>query len=338
LEIRNLIDLAPHHHDFAEINSKMQTKPDLSILIVSYKTREMTLACIDSVIQQTRKTSYEIIVVDNASDDGTCEEIRRVHPAIKLLDSKENLGFALGNNIAAKMSSGSRLLLLNPDTLIIDGAIDTLVEFARNTPDAGIWGGKTIFPDHTINASCLRAFTPWSLSCRTVGLTWLFPRSRLFNPESIHKWCPFDAEMSVDIVVGCFLLIDRDIWTSLEGFDERFFMYGEESDLCLRAKKIGASPRIEPKATIIHFGGGSEISTEEKQIKVLKGQATLMRVHWGPLAQRFGYVALILMSGLRAIASRFMYSPERPGAGADGRRDIWPAVFRRRNEWLKGWF
>lgn len=313
------------------------TVPDVSILIVSYNTREMTLDCIRSIIRETNRCDYEVIVVDNNSQDGTVEAIAGEFRQVKLLARTDNLGFAGGNNLAAKHATGARLLLLNPDTLITGGAIDAMVSFAKRTPEARLWGGRTFFPDGSVNASCLGDMTLWSCFCRAAGLTWLAPQSRLFNPEALHSWDPLDTEREVDVVVGCFLLIDRNLWNVLGGFNKAFFMYGDEVDLCIRARRLGARPRFTPDARIIHYGGGSEPSSEDKLVKVFRGRVTVMKVHWHPLVARFGQWALIGAAGLRALASKVLRPPARKGGGQDGRADVWPAVFRRRREWVKGW-
>src|SRR5262245_16826178 len=150
--------------------------PELSILVISYNTAEMTLACLDSVAAETRETAYEIIVVDNASSDGSADAVAAAHPEIRLIRSDENMGFARANNVAAKTAKGDVLLLLNPDTVVLDGAIDRLVAFAKARPKARIWGGHTVFGDGSPNPSnCWRRMDLWNLLCRATGLTGLFP-------------------------------------------------------------------------------------------------------------------------------------------------------------------
>lgn len=313
------------------------SSPAVSILIISYNTREMTLDCIRSIIRETTRHSYEIIVVDNQSKDGSAEAIEAEFLQVRLFRPTDNLGFAGGNNLAAEHATGSRLLLLNPDTVVLDGAIDRLLDFAGRTPDARLWGGRAVFPDGSTNVTCWSDMTLWSCVCRAVGLTWLRPRSRLFNPESIHLWDPLDKEREVDVVVGCFLLIDRELWTSLGGFNLAFFMYGDEVDLCMRARRHGARPRYTPDAKIIHYGGGSESSSEDKLVKVFRGRITVMKVHWHPAKARLGRWIMVATAGLRAVASSVLRPPQRRGGGRDGHTDIWPAVFRRRGEWSPGW-
>lgn len=315
----------------------MRKKLDVSIIIISFNTREMTLECIQSVIDQTKHCSYEIIVLDNMSEDGSAEAIKKRFSEIKLIDNKKNLGFARGNNFAAKLALGKRLLLLNPDTVILDGAIDKIISYANKTPEAMLWGGKTVFEDGSINASCWMDTTLWSLFCRAFGLNYLFPKLKWSNPETIHAWNNLDTELKVDIVVGCFLLIDRDLWIRLNGFNPIFFMYGDEVDLCIRARKMGASPRITPTAKIIHYGGGSEPSTEDKLIKVFKGRITVMKCHWNPVAAKLGSAIMFITVGIRVLFAPIFKSPVRKGAGQDGKTQIWSGVLKRRKEWIKGW-
>ena len=210
-------------------------KAALSILVVSYNTRELTLACLESVYAQTTDLDFEVIVVDNASEDGSAKSIADAFPQVKVIESVENLGFARANNLAARSASGEYLLLLNSDTVVLDRAINRILNFARVRPEAGIVGGRTVFADGSLNASsCHGRQTPWGLFCLGTGLAAVFRGSRWFDPESLGSW-QRDTVAEVDAVSGCFLLIRRELWEKLGGFDESFFMYGEDMDLCLRA-------------------------------------------------------------------------------------------------------
>lgn len=310
---------------------------DVTIIIVSYNTVDLTLACLRSVITETKDLEYEIIVVDNASTDNSASLIAIDFPQVKILASKDNLGFARANNLAAQEAKGQRLLLLNPDTVILNRSIEAIMKFADTTPKSGIWGGRAYFSDGQKNVTCWNDMTPWSVTCRAIGLTWLFPNSKLFNPESIHKWDNLESAIEVDIIVGCFLLINKELWNQLKGFDPNFFMYGDEVDLCLRARKLGARPRITPTASIIHHGGGSEPSSEDKLVKVLKGQITVIKSHWHPLWIAYGRRAFLAMVLFRSIASVFIRPPKHQGSGLDKQNYLWGAVWRRRKEWVDGW-
>lgn len=310
---------------------------DISILIVSFNTRALTLEAIRSALEQTSDATLEIICVDNASKDGSAAAIAQAFPEVRLIALQENVGFAAGNNLAARSARGKRLLLLNPDTVTLPGGIDELWRFAEQRPHSRIWGGRTLYADGTLNpTSCWARMTPWSLFCRAVGLTYLFPRSELFNPEAYGGWRR-DSIRDVDIVTGCFLLIDRSLWEELGGFDRTFFMYGEEADLCHRAVRCGARPAVTPAATIIHLGGGSEASSADKIVKTLRGKVTLMRVHWGPVARRLGIGLFLWLSFLRFLASGVLKPAVKRGAGGDRDHNRWVTVWRRRREWLAGW-
>lgn len=302
--------------------------PRISIIVVSYNTREMTLACLRSVCTQTSQP-FELIVVDNASSDGSAAAIAREFPDILLLAEKTNHGFAKANNIAADHAVGEYILLLNPDTVVLECAVDRLLAFAKRNPEARIWGGRTVFGDLSLNpASCWGRMTFWSLTSQTLGLSSIFRRSMLFNPEGYGGWAR-DNERRVDIVSGCFLMIKRDFWTRLRGFDLSFVMYGEEADLCLRAGTHGAQPMITPEAQIVHYAGASERIRSDKMIRLLKAKLLLIRRHF-PTWQR--PLALLFCR---------LYPLSRYWGTRALRRDIsvrtWEEIWRRRAEWWQGW-
>lgn len=312
----------------------MNSRPDITIIVVSYNTREMTLDCLRSVGEQTRDTSYELIVVDNDSSDGSAEAIAAEFPELRLIRLEENIGFARANNLAAGHARGERLLLLNPDTVVIDRAIDRLVGFADSRQDAGIWGGRTLFADRSLNpTSCWGRMTVWNLFCRAIGLTALFPGSELFNSEPYGDW-QRDSVREVDIVTGCLLLITKRLWDDLDGFQPRYFMYGEEADLCLRARAEGASPLLTPGATIIHYGSASD--SGNKAVSVAAARMTLIREHWTPTRRRLG-VGLSWASALThhvgySLAARFL---SRPGVKAQA--NLHEKVWLERDRWLPGY-
>jgi len=307
--------------------------PSLSIVIVSYNTREIALACVRSVFEQTTRTPFELLVIDNASADGSADAVEaEFEGRLRLMRSADNLGFARANNEAAKDARGELLLLLNPDTVVLDAAIEKLLAFAEAHPDAGIWGGRTLFPDRSLNpTSCWNRMTPWSVFCQATGLSKAFPRVPLLNPEAVAAWWT-GGPRRVDIVSGCFFLIRRDLWDRLGGFDPSFFMYGEEADLCLRARALGARPMVTPDAVIIHLGGASERVRADKLVRLLKAKAMLVRRHvGGPAWLSVGLLALWSWSRAFAwaIEARVSPSPARRAAAS-----AWTETWRRRREWL----
>lgn len=281
--------------------------------------------------------SSELIVLDNASGDGSADAIEsEFGDQVKLIRSQCNLGFAAGNNAAAKNATGQYLLFLNPDTIVLNCAIYSLVDFAEARPDAGVWGGgRTVFADGSLNpSSCWLRQTLWSLASQALGLSSLFRTSSTFNPEGIGGW-DRSGEREVDIVSGCFLLITRKLWQQLDGFHQDFFMYGEEADLCLRAKQLGSRPRVTEKATIIHYGGASETVRSDKLCRLLAAKMLLIDRHFfGPrkfLARRL----LQAWPLSRMMAHRFM-APLR--ASSRPRAKVWGDVWAERSLWCKGQF
>jgi GT2 family glycosyltransferase len=310
---------------------------DVSILIVSYNARAMTLEAISSAVRETRDVSYEIIIVDNASNDGSVEAIA-AHPAQPaLIALNENIGFGRANNLAAEHATGSYVLLLNPDTVVCDRAIDRLVAFAKANPQALIWGGRTLLADGSVNpASCSQRITPWSLFTRLIGLTGICPNSPLFNPESYGGW-QRDTERAVDIVSGCFLLTPRPLWLALGGFDPAFFMYGEEADLCLRARRIGARPMVTPKSTIVHYGGTSDTPPAGKVCRLLKAKATLIDRHWMPGTAEIGQFLLMLWPLTRWIAHEAAARIKGDASHYRESADTWYEIWADRNNWRFGY-
>lgn len=306
---------------------------DLSVIVISYNTKKLTTACLESVIKETFNINFEIIVIDNASTDGSAEAISSQFPEVKLIVSQTNLGFAKANNEASKIAIGDYLLLLNPDTVIQDRAIEKLILFANNNKEAKIWGGRTIFPDGTLNrTSCYNSPTLLSLLWQAIGLSYLLKGREFFCPETFGNW-NFDTIRTVDIITGCFLLTHREFWTEMQGFDPLFFMYGEEVDFCLRAKKNGARPLFTPSATIIHYGGASETSSSTRLVKVFKAKVTLIKKHWPPTQSYIGVKLLFLSVLIRAVGFKiagifFNRIKQRKGK--------WQTVWRERANWLQG--
>lgn len=302
---------------------------DVSIIIINHNTRHMAVDCIRSVIEQTKAISYELIVLDSGSTDGSVEAIQSEFPHVSLIASPEDVGFATGNNIAAKQARGRKLLLLNPDTVILDHAIDRLHEFAEKTPECKIWGGRTLFADGSLNVSCRPDITLLSLFCFASGL------NALFDLDTYGAW-KVDTVRPVDVVVGCFFLIDHDLWRSLGGFDPIFFMFGEEADLCIRARKLGAQPIITPTATIIHYGGASYPNQAQQRVQMLAGRVTLMQRHWPLMFRLLGRylyhlipLTRLVLYGAAAAATRRASYREKAG--------LWAEVWQTRNCWIDGW-
>lgn len=308
---------------------------ELTVIVVSYNTRALTLAALRTLFAETRETRMKVVVFDNASADGSADAVAAEFPDVELIRSDENVGFARANNIVAAQAETEWLLLLNPDTEVHDRAVDRLMSFARAHPDAGIYGGRTVFPDGSLNiASCWMRMTPWSVFCMAIGLTALASKSELLNPEAMGGW-QRDTVREVDIVVGCFFLIRRELWNRLGGFDLRYFMYGEESDLCLRAARIGYRPMITPDAEIMHIVGAASQTLGSKIVLLTKARATLIRDHWPRRWVPFGIAMMWIGVAIRAAAFRGLSAA---GIGkARAKAAAWSETWRARRDWSKGY-
>lgn len=307
---------------------------ELTVIIVSYNTRDLTLKAIETLYATTQKTRFHTVVFDNASQDGSAEAIAEAFPQVELIASKENLGFAGANNLVASQAKSEWLLLLNPDTECHEGAVDNLMDFSKSHPQAGITGGRTVFPDGSLNiGSCWMQITPWSAFCKATALSAVFSNSQFFNPEGIGGW-QRDTVREVDIVVGCFFMIPRALWDQLGGFDLKYFMYGEEADLCLRAHKLGYKPMITPDAQIMHLVGAASKTQARKYILSAKGRMTLMQDHWPSWQVPFGRAALAFWAGGRTFVTGTI-------AKLTGKKKTssqkWAEIWAARRDWLQGY-
>ena len=297
---------------------------DVSIILVSYNTRELTLECLRSVYRETEGVPFEMLVVDNASSDGSAQAIADEFDQVQLIALDENLGFGGGCNLAAAKARGGYLLFLNPDTIVLNGAVQKLVAYARLHPDAGLYGGRTLWGDGSLNpTSCWRRPTPWSVFCRGVGLDALFRSNPLFDPESYGRW-QRDSDREVDIITGCLLLLRRQVWEELGGFDPAFFQRGEDTDLSLKALSLGYRPRICAEAEIIHYGSQAEKLPPDKIIRNLKAKQMLFERYWSVGQARFGSVMQQIWVLTRLLVWWLVRDPEKRG--------IYREVWRRRRE------
>ncbi|RTZ65070.1 MAG: glycosyltransferase family 2 protein, partial [Aquificaceae bacterium] len=250
------------------------------------------------------------------------------------IESKENLGFAGGVNLGAKTVNSNYVLLLNPDTIILDGAIDKLMRFAQEKPKAGIWGGVTLNDDLSLNPNNARAKISFkTLLFSALGLSKIFRSSCFFNYDNYGCW-DRKSIREVDVITGCFFLTPRSLWNELEGLDDTFFMYAEEADYCIRAIKKGYQPIVTPDAKIIHHGGVSEANFSGKMIKLLKGKAELINKHTKPWKQPL-YKNLLLIHVINKYLSYTVLALIKKDKEVI--LSEWRTIFQQRHSWLKGY-
>jgi GT2 family glycosyltransferase len=306
------------------------SKPELSIILVSYNTKEHTLKALNSVYEQTKNTNFEVILVDNDSKDGSLEAVRKAFPQVQAYASGGNLGFAGGVHFGVDRSVGDLILLLNPDTLVLDGAIDKLVAFSKQRPKAGIWGGVTLNNDLSLNTQHAWARHDFgTLVFSALGLSKIFSKSCWFNKANYGCWNR-DTVKEVDILSGCFFLTTRELWNKLGGLDTSFFMYAEEADYCLKAKKLGYQPTVTPEARIVHHGGISHANLAAKEIKLLRGKVELIKRHDSGLLKSI-YISLIWLYSFNKVVESALLKNGSIEASE------WKKVFEERAVWLKGY-
>jgi GT2 family glycosyltransferase len=243
---------------------------DLSIIIVSYNVKEFLRGAIASVRRSLAAGGIEgeIIVVDNDSTDGSATMIRSEFPGAQLHALGENIGFGRANNLALNEAKGEFMLLLNPDTILGEDTLGTMLDFMRSHPEAGLAGCKLLNGDGTFQLSCRRGFpTPWASFTKLFGLASLFPKSKLFARYNL-TYLPIDATYEVDALGGAFMMLSRGAWNATKGFDEDFFMYGEDLDLCFRAKQAGFKVFYVHSTATIHFKGESTRRSAINELQV----------------------------------------------------------------------
>ncbi len=236
----------------------------LSIIIVNYNAKKLLQQCLGSVYAETNQIPYDIWVVDNNSNDDSAAMVEKGFPEVKLIRNKENCGFAKANNMAMSRLKSSYVLLLNPDTIICDNAIEKTVRFMDGNPEVGITGCRVLNEDGTLQLACRRSIpTPSVAFFRLTGLSRLFPNSKTMAKYNL-TYLDIDKTHEVDAVSGAFLMIRGEVVDKIGMLDERFFMYGEELDWCLRTKKAGWTVMYYSDADIIHYKGECSKSNSRK--------------------------------------------------------------------------
>ncbi|MGE7943748.1 glycosyltransferase family 2 protein [Lysinibacillus xylanilyticus] len=230
---------------------------DLSVVIVNYNTKKLTIDCIQSVLKSKLNFQYEIFVVDNASSDGSVEQIKSEFPHVHVISNKENVGFSKANNQAIKACSGRYVLLLNSDTIVNENTLDEMIRYMDEETNVGAVGCEVILPDGTLDKACHRGFpTPEASFYYMIGLAQKNPTSPKFN--SYHKsYMNMHEIHDIDCLVGAFMMVRRKAFEQVGLLDEEFFMYGEDIDWCFRIKEAGWRIVYNPTVSIVHYKGAS---------------------------------------------------------------------------------
>ncbi len=234
---------------------ELHANVDVSVIIISWNTRELLRDCLKS-IQQSNTVRIEIIVVDNHSSDGSPEMVAQEFPDVRALCNSENRGFAAANNQAMTLARGRYVLLLNSDTRILDDAIAKSVSFADNHPEAAVVGCRIVWPDGSLQHTCMMFPSLMNLCISLSQLARLFPRNRFFGRQRL-TWWDYRSPRVVDAVAGCFMLVRAEAVKQVGGLAEEYFMYSEDVEWCWRFGLRGWKTMYTPEGLVVHIGGAS---------------------------------------------------------------------------------
>ena len=277
-----------------------ETSLDISIIVVSWNTRNLLAQCLHSILATTTLPQSQIIVVDNNSTDGSAEFVANNFSTVQLIINSEHLGFARANNQGIRASSGKYILLLNSDTILQPGTVHQMLEFMNAHLQAGILGGNILNPDLSPQR-CFGSFPNfWSESIFAWGLDSRLP----FSLFTKHIRQPLDTPHETDWVLGAALMIRRAVFQQTGMLDEDYFMYSEEIDMCYRAKQNGWRIYVIPNTPVIHLGGQSTRQTPGKmKAELFRSKVRYFEKHFGSIPA----ICLQCMFGLSILVKQWIY-------------------------------
>lgn len=267
----------------------MAKKIDLSIIILNYNTKDLLRQCLQSIYASNHQPYIlEIIVVDNASNDSSSKMVKKEFPLAKLVVNQKNLGFAAGNNVGIKKSSGRYVLLLNPDTIAQSDTLKTMIDFMDRHPKTGAASCRVELANGKLDHACHRGFpTPWNALAYFSGLAKIFPKAKFFTGYTLNH-LPLSKNHEVDSVCGAFLMVRREAGKEIDWLDEDYFWYGEDLDFCYRLKQKGWQVMFIPQTKIIHYKGAASgvkkhsqkmaTATKATKIRSIKASTEVMRI------------------------------------------------------------
>jgi N-acetylglucosaminyl-diphospho-decaprenol L-rhamnosyltransferase len=298
---------------------------DVSVVAVTYRSATHILELLASVPPACRGLTYEVILVENASNDGIHDALGASGTSARLITLRSNVGFAAAVSVGVAAARGVFICCVNPDARLAPDSILNLVAAADRRPGHLLYAGRIRTPRGDIEPGSvqplpsLREYVTFAL-----GVSLLRRWNTRWDPTSLTQW-DGEQEQVVPAVAGTFLLARRAEFLDAGGFDERFFMYSEDIDLCYRALQRGTPPLLVPAAEAVHLTGASS-SDQQQRCMLYTGKATFVRLHWPPAKRRLALAAMTAGVGLRAlIPPRWSKQPE------------WVHLWRTRREWRKGW-
>jgi N-acetylglucosaminyl-diphospho-decaprenol L-rhamnosyltransferase len=300
---------------------------DLGIVIVNYRTRDLLRECLQSIYESRGDFRFQVCVVDNCSQDGSCAMVGKEFPQVRLVESEVNGGYAYANNMGLRAfgfaqtgdeklseSTPRYALLLNPDTLLPPSALQEMLNFMEAHPEAGAAGPRLVLADGSLDLACRRSFPSPEVSFyRLVGLSKLFPRSRRFGRYNLTYLDP-DEAAEVDSVVGAFMVVRAEALRQVELLDESFFMYGEDLDWAYRIKKAGWKVYYNPQVTVLHYKRAASRHSRKANYEFYRAMHIFYRKHYAAMTPLWlhwlilGYIAL--RGGLAMLSSRLHFRPQ----------------------------
>ena len=246
----------------------MEKRPNLSVIILNYNTKDLLKDCLDSLNKVKNEASFEVIVADNGSTDGSCEMLKKDFGWVKLVENNENLGFAAGNNRAKDYCKGENVLFLNTDTIVPKETLRKCLKYLHKNKKVGALTCKLDLPGGGVDKDARRSFpTPWvSLTHLVLGLDKIFPKSPLFA-RYWYGYIPEGTTHEVDAIQGAFFLVRKKILDRVNWFDEDYFLDGEDIDLCWKIKEAGWKIIYYPEVSIIHLKGATKGKNKEVKKK-----------------------------------------------------------------------
>jgi len=270
----------------------------LSIIIVNYNTKGFLRELLNSLYETKCHFSFEIIVVDNNSQDGSSEMLHKDYPQVRVINNDKNVGFARANNLGIRLSKGEYILLLNPDTKIIDDSLQKLVSFLDAHAEAAVVAGRVVYPDLTDQGVARMFPTPMNaIFGRNSLFTRFFPHNKYSGRYLASRRHQSDEPFEVDWVSGACLMARKSVLEEVGLLDEGFFMYWEDADLCYRIKQKGWKIYCVPGAMVVHYEGKSgEASTSRLIVQFNKSVYYYYRKHH--IKHSFELINLLAIFGL----------------------------------------
>ena len=283
---------------------------DISVIIVNWNTKILLLDCVESLYRTTLDSSMEIIVVDNASSDGSVDSLQKRFSQVKVIENPDNFGFAKANNIGINKASGRYICLVNSDVIALGGVLDKMRIYMENRPAIGALAPKTYFGDMQIQKNCREYPTLRNIFCQEFLLNTLFPTIACFRGRDM-TWFDHNSVMEIEVLSGCFLMVRREVIDQVGLLDEQFFFYSEDVDWCKRIHDAGWKLVHYPMAEAMHLGHGSSSNDSSRyDVAMVRANWQYWRKHknsaecilfWlikftGTLARAIGWFAVLLFN------------------------------------------